>query len=512
MSGYIIAYDLGTGGVKATLFSPAGDCLAEASCPYDTFYQQAGWHEQRPEDWWTAVVHSTRKMLAGINIDPGQIEAMGISGHSLGVVPLDARGRLLRVQTPIWSDARSTAQARRMFEQVSEKEWYFLTGNGFPPAHYSVFKIMWYRDHEPDLYHQIHMVIGTKDYINFKLTGRMLTDHSYASGSGVYDLAHWQYSEKLIEASGLPAEIFPDICPSTEVIGTLNKDAAEELGLPRKIQLVTGGVDNSCMAVGARNIRDGTVYNNQGSSSGIAITSSEPILDDKFRPFIFTAVIPGLFNSAVPVFSAGTSFRWVRDHFCLDLIEQAQQEGWDVYDLMTSEAAGSPVGSRGVIFHPNLAGGSSIDPSPDMRGAFLGLDLGHSRADILRAAMEGIALELGIAVNKFRIKYPMGDEVVVAGGGSRSKLWRQIYADVYQMRIIKTNIDQQAAALGAAAVAAVGTGIWTDFERIEEIHQVMDVTEPDPSNVAVYEKIMLAFMLAGKYLSELKDFQEEVNP
>jgi xylulokinase len=140
MSRYIIAYDLGTGGVKATLFSPVGDCLAETSCSYDTFYPQAGWHEQRPEDWWTAVVQSTRKMLAGINIDPNQIEAMGISGHSLGVVPLDSRGRLLRVQTPIWSDARSTAQARRLFEQVSEKEWYLLTGNGFPPAHYSVFK------------------------------------------------------------------------------------------------------------------------------------------------------------------------------------------------------------------------------------------------------------------------------------------------------------------------------------------------------------------------------------
>jgi xylulokinase len=193
------------------------------------------------------------------------------------------------------------------------------------------------------------------------------------------------------------------------------------------------------------------------------------------------------------------------------LITQAQQEGRDVYDLMTSEAAGSPVGARGVLFHPNLAGGSSIDPSPNMRGAFLGLDLGHSRADLLRAAMEGIALELGIAVNKFRAKVPMGDEVLVAGGGSRSRLWRQIYADVYKMRIIKTNIDQQAAALGAAAAAAVGTGIWTDFERIEEIHQVMDVTEPDPSNVAVYEKIMPEFMLAGKYLSELNDYQEDVN-
>jgi xylulokinase len=289
------------------------------------------------------------------------------------------------------------------------------------------------------------------------------------------------------------------------VIGTLTAAAADELGLPKRVKVVAGGVDNSCMALGARNIKDGRIYNSQGSSSWIAITSKQPILDEKFRPFVFTAVIPELFNSAIPVFSSGSSFRWVRDQFCPDLIDEARRDRRDIYDLMTGLAASSPVGSRGVIFNPNLAGGSSIDASINIRGAFLGLDLGHTRADIIRATMEGVAMEMRVALDELRRKMKVSDEMVVVGGGSRSGLWRQIYADLYKMRILKTNIDQQAAALGAAALAAVGSGLWKDYEIIDMIHKIEDVTEPDSQNVVVYEQIMPIFLKAGKHLAEIGD-------
>jgi xylulokinase len=294
-----------------------------------------------------------------------------------------------------------------------------------------------------------------------------------------------------------------EIVQSTTVIGTLTKAAAYELGLPQQVKVVAGGVDNSCMAVGARNIKDGRVYNNQGSSSGIAITSKTPIMDKKIRPFVFSAVIPELFNSAVPVFSAGTSFRWVKDQFCQDLIEIAKKEHVDVYDLMTSLAKKSPVGSKGIMFNPNLAGGSSVDASTDMRGGFSGLDLGHSRSDLIRSAMEGIALELGMALEQLRKAIHIGDEMVVVGGGSRSPLWRQIYADVYKMRIIKTNIDQQAAALGAAALAAVGTGLWDNFDIIDEIVKEENVTNPNINNMAIYEKIQPVFIKMGELLGKM---------
>ncbi|HMN60047.1 MAG TPA: FGGY-family carbohydrate kinase [Anaerolinea sp.] len=503
---YLIAYDLGTGGNKASLYDADGACLAEVFIAYPTTYPRAGWHEQRPEDWWQAVVQSTHLLLQQAAVRPAEIVAIGISGHSLGVVPLDRHGGLLRDSTPIWSDARAAEQARAFFSRAPETDWYLATGCGFPPPLYSAFKIMWYRDHEPEMYARIAHVIGTKDYINYRLTGTITTDFSYASGSGVYDLLAWRYNPDLLEASGLPAAIFPEIVPSTQVIGALTPDAAAILGLAAHTRVVSGGVDNSCMALGARNIREGRVYNAQGSSSWIAVTSAKPLLDARIRPFVFTHVMPGLFNSAFGAFSTGISFRWVRDNLCRDLVEQAAREGGDVYDLMTELAEKSPPGARGLIFHPNMGGGSSLAPSIHLRGAFLNLDLGHDRSDLLRAVMEGVAMEQRLVLDALRALDPgIGRELLMVGGGSRSRLWRQIYADTYNTTILKTSVDQQAAALGAAACAAVGAGLWRDFERIDQIHIIQDRSDPDPGRSRIYEQILAVYRQAAIDLSNLGD-------
>ncbi len=505
MTRFLLAYDLGTGGNKASLYDSDGACVAETFSPYATTYPRSGWHEQRPLDWWDALVTTTRRLLAESRAAPQSIAGLGISGHSLGVVPLDRHGNLLREQTPIWSDARASEQARDFFSRVSECEWYNITGNGFPAPLYSVFKVLWYRDHEPDVFRQIYKILGTKDYINFRLTGSMVTDFSYASGSGVYDLLGWDYSPRLVTASGLPRELFPEPLASTAVIGGLTGEAAQELGLAAGTPVVAGGVDNSCMALGARNIAAGRMYNSQGSSSWIAVTSAMPLLDERTRPFVFTHVLPGLFNSALGIFSTGSSFRWVRDRLCADLVERARVEGSDVYDLMVEEAEMSPPGARGLIFHPNLAGGSSLDASMHIRGAFLNLDLGHTRTDLLRAAMEGIALQGRVALDVLRSLALVSQEMIVVGGGGRSRLWRQIHADAYRLRILKTNIDQQAAALGAAALAAVGVGLWPGVARLDDLHQVADVCEPRPEACLEYERILPVFQRAGQFLSGLGD-------
>ncbi|MBE0696864.1 MAG: pentose kinase, partial [Anaerolineaceae bacterium] len=154
MGRHILAFDLGTGGNKASIFDPEGQCVAEQFVPYPTSYPRSGWHEQRPEDWFSAVVESTQALLKLTQIDPAEIGCLGISGHSLGVVPLDKEGHLLRDTTPIWSDSRAQAQAAEFFTRIPEDDWYLLTGNGFPAPLYSVFKIMWYRDTEPDLFNR----------------------------------------------------------------------------------------------------------------------------------------------------------------------------------------------------------------------------------------------------------------------------------------------------------------------------------------------------------------------
>lgn len=501
----IISYDLGTGGVKAALYDASGESLASHVEAYDTFYPQQGWHEQRPEDWWKALVASTRKLLDSTNVDPMRVGSCSISGHSLGVVPIDASGSLLREYTPIWSDSRAQKQTEAFFENVDEKRWYETTGNGFPPPHYSVFKIMWYRDQEPDVFSKVRHVLGTKDYMNYLLTGAILTDHSYASGSGVYDLLNWQYDDNLIRAAGLPAELFPRPVPSTEVIGTLTKQAASELGLDPGVQVVAGGVDNSCMALGARNTRDGRVYNALGSSSWIAVCSGRPVIDNGSRPFVFAHVIPGLYTSAYSIFAAGSSLRWIRDSICRDLLLHARETGVDVYDLMLREAENSSLGANGLLFNPSLAGGTGLDPNPRLRGAFAGLDLSHTRADIIRAGLEGIAMGLRVALDALKTKVDLADEMLVVGGGSNSRLWREILSDAYKTSVLKTNIDQDAAALGAAALAAVGTGAWESFERIDELHEEEDRTEPDPVRSAAYESLMPAFAELAKCQARLAD-------
>ena len=511
MSTYIIAYDLSTGGNKASLYDAAGTCLADSFVAYPTQYPNSGWHEQRPVDWWNAIVESTRALLAEADVDAAQIEAVGISGHSLGAVPLDAGGELLREGTPIWSDSRPDSQVTDFFSRVDEAEWYRTTGNGFPAPLYTAFKIMWYRDNEPEMFERIAAVIGTKDYVNYRLTGRVVTDYSYASGCGVYDLLGWDYSDKLLAAADLPREIFPEIVPSTEVIGTLTAEAAEALGLPQTVKVVAGGVDNSCMALGARNTAPGRVYNSQGSSSWIAISDDKPLLDEATRPYVFAHVMPGMFTSAVGVFSTGTSFRWVRDHLCRDLVARAAESGDDVYDLMTAQAAESPVGANKLLFNPSLAGGSSLDESPNIRGAFIGLDLGHTRGDVIRATMEGVAMALRVGLDALTKLTEIGDEMVVVGGGSRSELWRQIHADLYKMDVVKTTIDQQAAALGAAAIAAVGTGLWPNFSRIDEIHQIQAVAKPIAAHSAAYDTLMPVFRKAAHCAAQLGDMLAEVD-
>jgi xylulokinase len=501
--GCILAYDFGTGGIKASLYDEAGACLADGFCGYATRYPQHGFHEQRPEEWWQATVSSTHKLLEGMpGGTAGGIEVIGISGHSLGVVPLDARGTLLREAVPIWSDSRPSTQPAAFFEHISEADWYELTGSGFPPSLYSIFKLMWFRDQEPAMFKRIHKVLGTKDYINHRLTGVMATDRSYASGSGVYDLGKRSYSDRLLAASGIPPAILAEIVPSTAVLGTLTSEASATLGLPRDVKVVAGGVDNSCMSLGAGAFREGRAYNSLGTSSWIAVSSSAPLLDATKRPYVFDHVVPGQYVSALAIFSAGSSLSWVRDQLCPDLQQRAGQERVSAYQLIDAEAATSPPGANGVLFNPTLAGGNALDLTPEVRGAFMNLDLRHTRADLLRATMEGISLGLRNVLDELRALTPVAEPLTLVGGGARSAFWRQLFADAYHMPVVRTRAGQQAAALGAAAVAGVGAGIWKDFGIIDQISEVTERNDPTGENAARYEELLVKYRQAAALLGQ----------
>jgi xylulokinase len=497
----IISYDVGTGGCKATIFNEDGEMLASTVEEYKLYFPQPLFHEQRPDDWWNAVVSGTRKMLASSGIKPDQIDSIALSGQSLAIVPMAKDGTLLREQIPIWSDTRPGAQTKQYFATVDENEWYMTTGNGFSHECYSIFKIMWMKENEPDLYARTDKFIGSKDYINYRLTGNMVTDHSYASGSGVYDLKARRYDQALLAASGVASDKLPEILDSIDLLGTLTSEAADALGLGTHVKVYAGGVDNSCMSVGAGNVAEGKLYLSLGSSSWIAISGAQPVLDRETRPTVWAHVVPQMFSSQVAIFAAGSSLEWVR-RLLAEYDQMAEKDGGSVYGHMDREAAQSTVGANGLLYNPTLAGISAAHPFV-VEGAFLGLELRHTRPDIVRAVMEGITMDLAL-LHDIMVQHTVAeDQLIIVGGGSRSELWRSIFANAFNKRFIGVNTERYAASLGAAAIAAVGSGVWSSFDKIGEVMKQTSVALPDEATAAKYAVVKEAYVNSLKPLAEI---------
>ena len=508
---YILSYDLGTGGTKASLFDDQGRSLASTFVSCDTYYPRELFHEQRPDDWWQSVVKSTQMLLEKAPVDRNEIACLAVSGHSLGVTPVDSEGALLTEYTPIWSDSRAGAQARRMFETVDEETWYLTTGNGFPAANYGIFKIMWLKDEMPEVYEKAVCFLGTKDYVNLRMTGVMCTDHSYASGSGVYDLKKRCYVDEYIAASEVDPAKLPRIMESADIIGTLTPEAAKVMGLPETVKVAAGGVDNACMCLGAACTHDGDSYTSLGTSAWIAVASHDPIVNAQKRSYVFAHCIPGMFASATSIFSAGNSFRWVKNTLFGHLEEKAEAEGRDVYDLLTEIAATAPAGSHKLIFNPTLAGGSGLDKSQFVRGCFTGLVLGHTTADVVRATLEGICMGLRMAMDVLSEHTPLSDEMLIVGGGGKSQFWRSLFASIYDKTIIETNVGQDAGSLGAAAVAAVGAGLWDSYDRVRDIHKRLGAIEPDAEDRVTYAKILPVFAKIADFQCDIGDMLQDLN-
>jgi sugar (pentulose or hexulose) kinase len=437
--------------------------------------------EQRPVDWWHGVCASTKVLLEKSGAGPGDIACAALSGHSIVTVPISADGELLMEQVPIWCDMRAEGETKSFFEKISYDDWYLTTGAGDPPEGYSLFKLLWMKRHLPEVYGRTAVVLGSKDYVNYRLTGAVCTDPSYASSFGVFDLTGWGYREEYIEASGLRRSIFPKIFPSDSVTGKVTDEAAALTGLAPGTPVACGGVDNMCMALGARGIREGEVYTSLGTSSWIAVTSRSPVLDVKTLPFVYAHAKKGYYASAVSIFSAGNSYTWVRDMLF-------GRDG--SYREMDRLAAEAPVGSGGVLFNPTLAGGSSQERSPHTHGSYCGLSLGTTRGELVRASLEGVAMALRRTLDILKSRVELKDEMLMVGGGAASPLWMQIFADIYNMKTLKTNVDQDAASLGAAALAANACGLWDGYDAVPSLHRREAVYEPIPANNAKYEKLL----------------------
>lgn len=509
---YVIAYDLGTGGVKTSLFTETGESIGSSFREYDTYYPTSDFREQNPDDWWDVVINTTKELLEKTGKNKEDIVAAACSGYSLGVVPIGFDGNLLLNRVPVWYDARANALAETMFQSEEEyNKWYMMTGNGFPAGLYSAFKIAWYKQNMPEIYKNTNKFIGTKDYINYKLTGVLCTDHSYASGSGVYDLQKNDYDDDWIAKFGLKKDVFPELKESAEIVGTIKPDVADMLGLSRDMKIAAGGVDNACMSAGSGCVLDGMSYTSLGTSSWIALAGKTPVLDKKTKPYVFGHLIKGMYVSAQSIFSAGNTYRWVRDVLCPDLVENEKNGGEDSYKIMDRMAAESPVGANGLIFTPTLGGGNSLDKSVDARGTISGLDLMHSRGDVIRAALEGICFGLKNALNDLEEKAPFLDEMLIVGGGAKSPFWMSLFADIFEKNITESKVGANAGSLGAMACAAIAVGLWKDFTPLVDINKPVRITAIQKNNLEEYRKLFKIYMKVADFQSDIAEYRKSFN-
>ena len=484
---YVIAYDLGTSSIKASVVDSNTNVIESAVKETHTFSDSNGIREQRPEEWKSALIEVTNKLLEKFPY-PDKIECISISGHSLGVVAIDDKNNLLIDKTPIWSDERAKKEADSFFEKVDYEKWYEQTGNGFTRQLYSVFKIMWYKNNNPEVYSNTKTFLGTKDYLNMILTGRVCTDHSYASGSGVYILKQRKYNVDYIKIAGLKETDFPEIVESSEVIGTLTKEISKILGLPETVKVVGGGVDNACMSLGAGCIGDGDVYVSLGTSSWIAVASQTADVDFKKKIYTWAHCVPNTYLPSSGIFSACSSLEWVINNLFKEL---PKEERYNIFNKMAEEC---DYKTNEVYFCPVMSGGSYVDVSPDMKGGFMNIDLATTKDQIARATLEGIALELNLSLKALSSITTLANQILFVGGGAESSIWLDIFANVFNKEITKGQNSRNAATIGAAALAFVGLNIWEDYSMLKKPNENVKTHIPNCEDVEFYCKKMEKFI------------------
>ncbi|MBN1858872.1 xylulokinase [Candidatus Bipolaricaulota bacterium] len=498
MNKYLLAYDLGTTGSKASLFDAQGQLLANSYDEYETDYSEGNRAEQNPEDWWQAVCDSTKRLLAETGVNPKEIAGISFSGHMMACLPVDRQGSPLR-NCIIWSDNRSVDQAQRLVDQVGAEEGYRITGHQLLPC-YSAAKIMWVRDNEPDIFEKTYKFLHVKDYIATRLTGAFATDYSDACGMNLFDMEKHAWSEKLIGASGIPVEKLPEVHASSDVIGEVTSQAATETGLCSGIPVVIGGGDGPCAGVGSGVIAEGLAYNYFGSAAWIGIASRKPVYDPQMRTFNFIHLDENLYMPVGASNNGGYSYQCFRNAVWESEMKAAENLSVDIFDLMEARARKVPAGANKLLYLPFIRGERCPYTNPNARGAFIGLTPNHSKADMTRAVLEGVVFNQRIILDALEQQGAAVKEMWVIGGGAKSTLWRQIMADIYRKPIIQPRLLQEANSLGAAIAAGVGVGIFESFEASKGMVEMVARQETNASLEGVYERMYRVFKEAYEQL------------
>lgn len=483
---YLIGIDLGTSGTKTVLFDRNGAVIASSTVEYPLYQPQNGWAEQDPIDWWNAAVSTLKSVISQSGVNSQDIKGLGISGQMHGLVMLDKAGQVLR-RSIIWCDQRTAAECQEVTKKVGAERLIQITANPALPG-FTASKILWVRNHEPEIYAKCAHILLPKDYVRYMLTGEFATEVSDASGMQLLDVPNRCWSQEVLEKLDIGSALLGKVYESPEITGTVTKEAAARTGLAVGTPVVGGAGDNAAAAVGTGVVRDGKAFTTIGTSGVVFAHTSDITIDPKGRVHTFCCAVPGAWHVMGVTQGAGLSLKWFRDNFCQAEKDTAKGMGVDPYYLMDKEAEQSPIGCNRLIYLPYLMGERTPHLDPDCRGVFFGLSAMHTKRDLLRAVMEGVTYSQRDSVEILRGMGVNMTEMMACGGGGSSPLWRQMLADVYNCPV-KTVKSKEGPALGAAILAGVGAGLYpTVEEACDSMIQTNPAQEPILESVPVYEK------------------------
>jgi xylulokinase len=449
---YFLGIDTSTTATKALLMGADGEVMAVASSGYTYDTPRPLWAEQHPDLWWQGTIDSVRRVLSHARVEPHQVQAVGLTGQMHGLVLLD-ESDVLRPAI-LWNDQRTAAECDEIRTLLGKERLIQITGND-ALAGFTAPKIVWVKNHEPEIFARVRHILLPKDFVRYKLTGAFASDKADGAGTILFDLRQRDWSPEVVAALGIDPDWLPATFEGPEVTGHVTQQAAEATGLRAGTPVVGGGGDQAAAAVGTGAVVEGLVSLSLGTSGVVFAAVDRPIVEPQGRLHAFCHAVEAKWHLMGVMLSAAGSLRWYRD---------ALAPGLD-FEALLAPATGVAPGSEGLLFLPYLTGERTPHPDPLARGAFVGLTVRHSQEHLTRAVLEGVAFGLR---DGFELMRAAGlaaiRQVRIVGGGARSPLWRQILADVLDAELVTVNTSE-GAAFGAALLAATGAGAFASVEE-----------------------------------------------
>ncbi len=480
----LLGLDIGTTGCKAVLFDQDGALLAKASREYAVDFPHPNWAEQDIARVWALAQDAMREAIAIARID--QVAAIGLSVHGEAVTPVDQQGQPLR-PTILGMDTRTAEQNDWLRERCGAEHLFDVTGM---PVHTvnTLPKLLWIKQHEPEIWQQADRFLLVEDFLINQLTGQAMISQCLASRTQLYDLRRGTWSDEILTALGLDSSRLAEPRPSGTAIGEMQRSVARDLGLSNSPLVVTGGHDQACGALGAGLTRSGLASVSTGTAEVVEVALPSPAINHTLYEgniSVYAHVVPGLYLAMTLNHSGGMSLRWFRDGFCEPQMHESAQANIDAYDLML---AGASVNPTGLLVLPHFSGSGTPTFDTASKAAILGLTFATTRADLAKAILEGLTYELRLNLDLLKAGGVQIDVLRAIGGGAKSKLWLQLKADITGIPVVVPRITE-AAGFGAALLAGVGAGLYASAgAAAEQFLQLTDEYLPDPQRQKLYEE------------------------